>query len=370
MKYLDEFRASDTTQRLLEEIRRSARSRWTLMDVCGGQTHGLVRHGIEQALSGVVDLIHGPGCPVCVTPGRVIDFAVALAMKPNTLVATFGDMLRVPGTSRSLMQARSEGGQVRMVYSPLDALKIAEQNPQQEVVFLGIGFETTAPSTALLALQARARRLDNLSLIPAHVRVLPAMEAIMEMPDCLVQGFLAAGHVCAITGYEHYQAFAAKYRVPVVVTGFEPIDLLEGIRGAITCLENGKSDVLNRYERSVTSQGNTEALEIVDRVYRIADQPWRGFGVIRDGGLALREEFQSMDAWIRFPDAATDDLPDDPRCRSADVLAGLIKPTACPEFGTTCVPENPLGAPMVSGEGACAAYQRYTTIRTPDGHGK
>lgn len=360
MKYLHEFRDPDLARRLVDRIHQVASRQWTLMEVCGGQTHGLLRHGIDEALTRVIELIHGPGCPVCVTPVESIDFACHLAMQPKTVVTSFGDMLRVPGSRGSLVSARADGGNVRIVYSPLDAVEFAHENPEAHIVFFAVGFETTMPATALAVLQAHERNLQNFSVLTAHVRVLPAMEGILNSPDNRVQAFLAAGHVCTITGFRDYDRLASEHQVPIVVTGFEPLDLLEGILECVTQLETGHASVINRYERSVRPDGNRNALGFIDRVYEIADQPWRGLGVIREGGFSLREEFQDFDSRRRF-DSPLVELPvlDDRNCRSGEVLTGRIKPRECPSFGASCTPASPLGAPMVSSEGACAAYYRY-----------
>ncbi|MCM2369696.1 hydrogenase formation protein HypD [Aporhodopirellula aestuarii] len=362
MKYLDEFRDGRASQSLLEKIRQRVTRPWVLMDVCGGQTHSLVRYGIERELAGQVELIHGPGCPVCVTSTELIDFAVALAMQPDTIVASFGDMIRVPGSDQSLMQARSCGGRLKIVYTPIDAIALAQRNPDSQIVFLAVGFETTTPSTALAVLQATQLGLQNFSIVPAHVRVLPAMETIMQLPENRVEGFLAAGHVCSITGYDVYESFVAKHRVPVVVTGFEPVDLLEGILQAVTLLEAGKAVIENRYSRNVQRHGNPNAQALIDRVYEIDDRDWRGFGTISGGGYRLRDEYAQMDACRKFARLLPPSARKDSECRGADVMSGKIKPKQCPAFGKTCSPESPLGAPMVSSEGACAAYYRFDPI--------
>jgi hydrogenase expression/formation protein HypD len=335
------------------------------MEVCGGQTHGLLRHGIDEQLAHAVSLIHGPGCPVCVTPVEEIDHAISLAARPDVILASFGDMLRVPGSQESLLQARTRGGDVRLVYSPLDAVALALRMPARQVVFFAVGFETTTPATALAVQQAAALGLDNFSLLVAHVRVLPAMEAIMQDEACRVEGFLAAGHVCTVDGFECYEAFATRYGVPVVVAGFEPVDLLTGILDCVRLIESGAVAVVNSYERSVRSQGNEHARRIVSDVYEACDRPWRGLGVIRHGGLKLREPWRRFDAAVRFPRA---ELPisSSSRCRSGEVLTGRIRPTDCECFGRECTPELPLGAPMVSSEGACAAYYRYARRSVPD----
>jgi hydrogenase expression/formation protein HypD len=353
------------------------------MEVCGGQTHSLLKHGIEAELSDVVELIHGPGCPVCVTPATAIDFAQQLALQPGVILASFGDMLRVPGSTQSLLDVRSQGGDVRIVYSPLDAVALAQKSPDHEVVFFAVGFETTAPTTALAVQQADRLGLKNFSLLVAHVRVLPAMEAIVAPPDCRVEGFLAAGHVCTVMGSEDYRSFVERYLMPVVVTGFEPVDLLDGILDCVRQLEAGDARVTNRYARSVRDAGNRTAQDIVSHVYEAADTPWRGLGTIPRGGYRLRGEFRRFDVRERFADlcgtpirdpdrlqqpeltfaqlpaTASADRPAELECRSGDVLRGQIKPIECSAFGTTCTPDSPLGAPMVSGEGACAAYFKY-----------
>lgn len=334
------------------------------MEVCGGQTHGLLRHGIESELQGTIDLIHGPGCPVCVTPLEAIDFAQTLAMQKAAnghpiVLATFGDMLRVPGSRGSLLQTKSCGGRVKTVYSPLDAVTFARRNPQQEVVFFAVGFETTAPATALAVKQAIDEGIDNFSLLVTHVRVQPAMELLMQSPDNRVQAFLAAGHVCTVMGYESYEPFVRKYSLPVVVTGFEPLDLLEGILACVRQLESGQAGVENKYARSVRRQGNRAAQDIVQEIYEISDRPWRGFGVIPDGGLQLRQKWSDFDARNRFANVQMPAHAESQHCCCGDVLSGRIKPPQCPAFRKTCTPDTPLGAPMVSSEGTCAAYYRY-----------
>lgn len=362
MKFLDEFRDRETAHRLVKEIRRTASRSWVLMEVCGGQTHSLLRHGIEQELQGTVELIHGPGCPVCVTPAEDIDLAQELSRREDVLIASFGDMLRVPGTRRSLLDVRAAGGNVRIVYSPVDAVALARRSLDHHVVLFAVGFETTAPATALAVLQAQRLGLDNFSLLVSHVRVQPAMEALMQSPDNRIDGFLAAGHVCTITGFESYKEFVNRFRLPVVVTGFEPIDLLEGIRDCVRQLESGRFEVTNQYARCVRERGNSVAREAVDRVYQVEDSPWRGMGPIPDGGLRLRSEFRQFDARHRFATASRSvELPvvQADTCPAGDVLAGRLRPTDCPQFGTRCTPDSPLGAPMVSAEGACAAYFHY-----------
>jgi hydrogenase expression/formation protein HypD len=376
MKYVDEFRDPRLARQLVEEIRLIATRRWVLMDVCGGQTHSLLRHGIEDALADSVELIHGPGCPVCVTPLEAIDFAQSLALRQGVTLVSFGDMLRVPGSHGSLLTARSRGAAVRTVYAPMDAVRLAQEHRDQQYVFFAVGFETTAPATALAVLQAERLGLQNFSLLVSHVCVLPAMESLILSADNRVEGFLAAGHVCTITGFHEYIPFATRYGVPVVVTGFEPIDLLHGIREAVVQLEMGRSEVVNCFPRSVRDRGNQAAQRTITEVYEIADRPWRGFGIIQRGGMRLRERFRQFDAEKRFKMDQSLPVVDHSRCHSADVLAGRIKPRQCPEFAHRCNPDSPLGAPMVSSEGACAAYFQYqrsdrdTHSPLPARHGK
>jgi hydrogenase expression/formation protein HypD len=328
------------------------------MEVCGGQTHSIVRSGLEAMLPPGISLVHGPGCPVCVTPIALIDQAIALAARPEVIFASFGDMLRVPGSRRSLSDAKAEGADVRMVYSPLDALQLARANPHKEVVFFAVGFETTAPANAMTVQQAARMGLANFSILVAHVLVPPAMEAILSSPASRIQGFLAPGHVCTITGFLDYEAVSAKYRVPIVVTGFEPVDILEGVLLCIRQLESGRVSVENQYGRAVRREGNRSARDVVADVFEISDRAWRGIGEIPSSGLRLRPGFAQFDAATRFDiDLATVAEPAD--CISGLVLQGVKKPRECPAFGTRCTPEHPLGAPMVSSEGACAAYHLY-----------
>ncbi|MFD5890207.1 hydrogenase formation protein HypD [Streptomyces sp. NPDC060334] len=370
MKYIEEFQDPELARRLLDDIHATVTRPWALMEVCGGQTHTIIRHGIDQLLPDQVELIHGPGCPVCVTPLEVIDKALEIASRPDVIFCSFGDMLRVPGTGRDLFQVRSEGGDVRVVYSPLDALKIARQNPGKEVVFFGIGFETTAPPNAMTVHQARKLGIRNFSLLVSHVRVPPAIEAIMQSPSCRVQGFLAAGHVCSVMGMGEYPELAARHRVPIVVTGFEPLDILEGVRSAVRQLERGEHTVDNAYARAVRPEGNPAAIAMLEDVFEVTDRAWRGIGVIPDSGWRLSERYREHDAEHRF--SVTDITTREPaECRSGEVLQGLIKPNQCEAFGTTCTPRNPLGATMVSSEGACAAYYLYrrldlTPVRAAD----
>lgn len=361
MKFLDEYRDGDRCRQLIAAIQATATRKWTLMEVCGGQTHGLLRFGIDVAVEEQVRLIHGPGCPVCVTPAEAIDQAIALARQPDVILTSFGDMLRVPGTSQSLQGARSEGGDVRVVYSPLDAVRLAEKFPERRVVFFAVGFETTAPASAIAVRQAAALQLKNFFLLPAHVRVEPGMQLLASAPDRQLDGFLAAGHVCTVTGFESYDGLASRYQIPIVITGFEPADLLYGILKGVEQLESGETGVVNCYARSSRREGNQAARQLVDEVFQSCDQVWRGIGTIVDGGLRLRSEWQAWDAAaispsIRQLPLAVSDLP---TCRSGEVLTGTLRPVDCEHFGTTCTPERPLGAPMVSHEGACAAYYHY-----------
>jgi len=333
------------------------------MEVCGGQTHTIVRQGINDLLEGAVEMIHGPGCPVCVTPLEQIDKALALASRPDVIFTSFGDMLRVPGSDCDLLQVRARGGQVRIVYSPLDALELARRNPDKQVVFFAVGFETTAPANAMAVFRARELGVTNFSILVSHVTVPPAMTALLESPDNRVQGFLAAGHVCTVMGWTEYEPIAARYHVPIVVTGFEPLDILEGILMAVRQLEDGRHEVENQYVRSVRKDGNQRAREIVAQVFELVDRTWRGIGAIPMSGLGLTAEFAGFDAERRF-DLAAIHADESPLCHAGDVLRGRLKPRDCPAFGTLCLPERPLGAPMVSSEGACAAYYNFGRLRT------
>lgn len=359
MKHVDEYRQSTLLSEQLNRLRNLATQRWIIMDVCGGQTHALLRYGLEAALDDVLELLHGPGCPVCVTPAETISAAIELSRNPRIILASFGDMLRVPGTDGSLLQARTEGADIRMVYSPIDAVQLARRNPSHEVVFFAVGFETTAPATALALLQARQLGLSNFSVLAHHVRVEPAMRVILEQPNCRVQAFLAAGHVCTVTGYSHYEEMVRQYQLPVVVTGFEPVDLMNGLIDCVTMLEQNRSDLSNQYARSARASGNLRARRLIDDVFEVASIPWRGFGTIPDGGLVFRPEFRGFDARSRFEIGGSAQAVNE-ECLSADVLSGQIKPPQCPLFGNRCHPDHPLGAPMVSSEGACAAYFRYS----------
>ncbi|MBN2387261.1 MAG: hydrogenase formation protein HypD [Anaerolineales bacterium] len=359
MKYLDEYRDAGLTRKLLAELQRTLAHEWTLMEVCGGQTHSIMRSGLDQLLPPGIALIHGPGCPVCVTPLELVDKAIALASRPEVIFASYGDMLRVPGSDRDLFAVKAAGGDVRIVYSPLDALAIARGNPDRIVVFFAIGFETTAPANAMAVLQARAQGLDNFAVLVSHVTVPAAIAALMESPDVKVDGFLAAGHVCAVMGYREYEPLAEKYRVPIVVTGFEPVDLLTGILACVRLLETGKPGVQNAYARSVTRDGNKPAQAVIQKVFALTDRAWRGIGVIPLSGYRLHDEFAAFDAEKRFPDIQEIVAQESPLCISGLVLQGIKKPAECPAFGRECTPRTPLGATMVSSEGACAAYYRY-----------
>ena len=358
MKYVDEFRDAALARRYADAIARVTTRPWTIMEICGGQTHSIVRHGIDRLLPEGVRLLHGPGCPVCVTPAESIDTAVAIASRPGVIFCSFGDMLRVPGHGGSLLGAKTLGADVRMVYSPLDALGIARRAPDRQVVFFAIGFETTAPATAMTVVQAEREGIENFSLLVSHVLVPPAIEALLSAPDNQVEGFLAAGHVCTVMGYAEYEPIAKRYHVPIVVTGFEPIDLLQGIYLCIRQLEQGRSEAENQYSRSVRRDGNRTAQELMRRVFEVRPQRWRGIGEIAASGLGLTARYARYDALLRFGHTAiAAERPSE--CISGEILRGLRKPTDCPAFGKRCTPEQPMGATMVSSEGACAAYYRY-----------
>jgi hydrogenase expression/formation protein HypD len=393
VKFLDEYRDAGLAEQFARELHRVTTRPWKIMEVCGGQTHAIVKFGIDELLPKQIELIHGPGCPVCVTPLEMIDKALEIAARPNVVFTSFGDMLRVPGSSGTgilpvpgalrherscvsfadadrqdacptmgsatdLLSVKANGGDVRIVYSPLDAVKLAEQNPAKEVVFFGVGFETTAPATAMAVYQAAQKKLGNFSMLISHVLVPSAIEALMSSPNCRVQGFLAAGHVCTVMGFEEYFPLAAKYRVPIVVTGFEPLDILQGVLMTVRQLESGRAEVENQYSRSVCREGNRPAQELIKKIFKVVPRKWRGIGEIPQSGLGLRAEFAAFDAEKKFGVAETR-VEESSECMSGLVLQGQIKPHECPAFGVKCTPEHPLGAPMVSGEGACAAYYRY-----------
>lgn len=358
MKYVTEYRDARLVRAVLDDIRQTVTRPWVIMEICGGQTHAIVRHGLDQLLPPEIELVHGPGCPVCVTPLELVDKALAIAAQPGVILAAYGDMLRVPGSTRDLFGVRASGGDVRVVYSPLDALGLAQENPQREVVFFAIGFETTAPANVMSVRQARLLGIKNYSVLVSHVRVPPAMHAILGSPQNRVQGFLAAGHVCAIMGYGEYLPIAERYRVPIAVTGFEPLDIARGILATVRMLEEGRVQVENVYARAVTFAGNVPAQKMIAEVFMSCDRKWRGIGVIPQSGWCLRPEYAEYDAECRFAlgEIRTEESP---VCIAGRILQGLAKPKQCPGFGTLCTPEHPLGATMVSAEGACAAYYRY-----------
>jgi hydrogenase expression/formation protein HypD len=361
MKYIDEYRSPEVVKQIAAEIAQRTTRPWNIMEVCGGQTHSIVRFGLDTLLPEGIQLIHGPGCPVCVTPVEIIDKALTIAALPQVIFCSFGDMLRVPGTIGDLFSVKAKGGDVRIVYSPLDAVEIARANPTKEVVFFAVGFETTAPANAMAVKQAAATGVDNFSILVSHVLVPPAMEAILTSPRNLVQGFLAAGHVCTIMGCSEYYPLAKKYKVPIVVTGFEPVDILHGLLMCITQLEEGRYELENQYARVVKEDGNPIARKVITDVFEVVDRKWRGIGSIPMSGLTLKPEFARYNADLRY-DVADYTAEEDPGCLSGLVMQGVIKPHECPSFGVRCTPEWPLGAPMVSNEGACSAYYRYRRV--------
>ena len=358
MKFVDEYRDAEAAQRYAKAIAQITSQPWTIMEICGGQTHAIVKFGIDELLPNEITLIHGPGCPVCVTPVELIDRAIAIAALPDVIFCSFGDMLRVPGSQDDLLTVKANGGDVRMVYSPLDALKLAPMNPTKQVVFFAVGFETTAPATAMSVYQAAQQGINNFSLLMSHVLVPPAIETILASSQNRVQGFLAAGHVCTVMGYTEYEPIAQHYQVPIVVTGFEPLDILQGIYLCVKQLEAGRAEVENQYTRSVHHQGNEMAQHLMQEVFAIVPRQWRGLGEISQSGLALRESYREFDAEQRFNVHRTP-IVESAECISGLILQGINKPPECAAFGTWCTPEHPLGAPMVSSEGACAAYHRY-----------
>ena len=358
MKYLDEFRNGEIAQRMAREIHAVATRPWKIMEVCGGQTHSIIKNGIDQMLPAGIEMVHGPGCPVCVTPLELIDKALAIAAQPGVIFCSFGDMLRVPGTEGDLFQVKGRGGDVRVVYSPLDAVELAVKHPDRQVVFFGVGFETTAPANAMSVHLAKRRGLKNFSLLVSHVLVPPAIEAIMSAPGNQVQAFLAAGHVCSVMGYWEYPPLADEFNIPIVVTGFEPLDLLDGIRRAVIQLERGEHRVENAYERIVSYAGNLEAQRLLAEVFETTDRAWRGIGVIPSSGWKLNAAYRDFDAEERFHISGIRTV-ESPLCCAGDVLRGAIKPGECPAFSKECTPRHPLGATMVSSEGACAAYYNY-----------
>lgn len=358
MKYVDEYRDAGTARQLALAIEEKVTRPWTLMEICGGQTHAIVKFGIDRLLPAEIELVHGPGCPVCVTPLELIDKALSIAARPEVTFCSFGDMLRVPGSHGDLFSAKATGADVRLVYSPLDAVDLARRHPERQVVFFAVGFETTAPANALAAHQARMAGLENFTLLVSHVLVPPAIEALLAASDCRVDGFLAAGHVCTVMGYTEYEPLARRHAVPIVVTGFEPLDILQGVKMCVDQLEEGRAEVENQYSRNVRRQGNAQAVDLIQRVFEVVPRKWRGIGPIPASGLGLRAEYAAHDAERRFglADASVDEPAE---CISGQIMRGAKKPGDCAAFGTLCTPEKPLGAPMVSSEGACAAYYRY-----------
>jgi hydrogenase expression/formation protein HypD len=358
MKYLDEFRDAELVKIVLDKIRRVTKHPWVIMEICGGQTHSIMQNGIDQLLPSQIELVHGPGCPVCVTSLELVDKALAIASLPNVIMCSFGDMLRVPGSGKDLFSIRAAGGQVKIVYSPLDAVKIAQANPDKEVVFFAVGFETTAPANLMSVIQAQSLGLKNFSVLVSQVTVPPAMHAILGSPDNRVQGFLAAGHVCSVMGYHEYIPIAEQYRIPIVVTGFEPLDILNGILMTVEQLEAGTYEVQNGYSRVVSKEGNLPAQALIKKVYMPCDRNWRGIGMIPMSGWCLRPEYSEYDAEKRFS-VENIKTKESEICIAGQILQGIKKPPQCPAFGTLCTPEAPLGATMVSSEGACSAYYRY-----------
>ena len=366
MKFMDEYRDAGAAAGYAQALRRMTTRPWTLMEVCGGQTHAIVKYGVDELLPAGVTLVHGPGCPVCVTPLELIEKAIDIAARPGVTFCSFGDMLRVPGRDRDLLSVKAAGGDVRIVYSPLDALQIARRNPGREVVFFAVGFETTAPANAMAVFQAAEAGISNFSVLVSHVLVPPAMEAILSSSKSKVQGFLAAGHVCTVMGYTEYEPLARTYHVPIVVTGFEPLDILQGVYMCVKQLEEGRAEVENQYARCVRRDGNLPAQQLVSEVFCVVPRKWRGVGEIPKSGLGLRPAYRAFDAEARFDVAGV--VADEPaECVSGLIMQGLLTPHECPAFGTRCTPEHPLGATMVSSEGACAAYYRYRRVRIESG---
>jgi hydrogenase expression/formation protein HypD len=364
MRYLDEYRDCDTAQRIADRIRSRTTKPWTIMEICGGQTHTIVKYGLQELLPETITLVHGPGCPVCVTPLEIVDKAIAIASRADVIFTSYGDMLRVPGSQKDLLSVKAAGGDVRIVYSPLDALNLAVTNPEKKVVFFGIGFETTAPANAMAVLEARRRGVRNFALLSSHVCVPPAIEAIFSSPFSRIQGLLAAGHVCTVMGYEEYHPIARKYNIPIVVTGFEPVDILQGVYMTVKQLEEGRAEVENQYSRAVREEGNRLARKAIAEVFTVTDRTWRGIGEIPLSGYKLREEFAAFDAERAFAVEGIS-VKESPVCIAGSVLRGMTKPNNCPAFGNACTPDHPLGAPMVSSEGACAAYFHYGRMNDP-----
>ncbi len=358
MKFLTEYRDPELAQRYLEEIKKMVTRPWTIMEICGGQTHSLVKNGLLNLLPQSINMVHGPGCPVCVTPLNLIDKAVFLAEKEEVVLCSFGDMLRVPGSKKSLLDAKANGADVRILYSPLEAVRIAQQNPHRQVVFFAVGFETTAPANALSVVHAHRLGLENYAILASQVLVPPAMEALLSDEDCHIQGFLAAGHVCTIMGLQEYYPLVDQFNVPIVVTGFEPLDLLQGILMTVKQLEQGVAKLENQYSRMVRNEGNLKAQETVFEVFEVSDRMWRGIGVIPQSGYEVKKQYDLFDAKTKF-DINIHEAPENKTCIAGEIMKGQKKPIQCSNFGTTCMPENPLGAPMVSSEGACAAYYHF-----------
>lgn len=361
MKYLSEYRDPKLAKKVLQEIKNTVTKPWKIMEICGGQTHSLVKNGILNVLPKKITMLHGPGCPVCVTPLNLIDKAIFLAEKKNVIFCSFGDMLRVPGSKKNLLEAKAGGADVRILYSPLEAVKLAEKNPDKEVVFFAVGFETTAPANALSVMHAEKLGLVNYSILTSHVLVPPAITALMEDPESTIDGFLAAGHVCSIMGYWEYFPLVDKYKIPIVITGFEPLDILQGILMVVKQLEEGRTEVENQYTRMVKEKGNTSAQDIITKVFDTGDQIWRGIGNIENSGLKLNDDYAHFDADKKFS-INIEKAIENQECIAGDIMKGLKKPLDCVHFGKSCNPQNPLGAPMVSSEGACAAYYNFSTM--------
>jgi hydrogenase expression/formation protein HypD len=361
MKYMSEYRDPELAKKYLDEIKNTVSRPWSIMEVCGGQTHSLVKNGIIEMLPNEITMIHGPGCPVCVTPLHLIDKAVHLALEKGVILCSFGDMLRVPGSKMSLLEAKAKGADIRILYSPLEAVKIAEDHPDKEVVFFAVGFETTAPANALSVIHAHHKGLKNYSILASHVLVPPAMKAVIDDEESKIDGFLAAGHVCTIMGNAEYYPLSAKYKVPIVVTGFEPLDVLQGILMVIRQLEQSHAEVENQYSRIVKEEGNTEAQKVIAEVFEVQDQMWRGIGEIPESGFGVREKYAEFDATKKY-NVTIEKVQENPECISGQIMKGIKKPYECQHFGKKCKPTNPLGAPMVSSEGACAAYYHFSGL--------
>lgn len=361
MKFISEYRNSDIVNEYIDNIKSITTQRWNIMEICGGQTHSLVKNGILSLLPSNINMIHGPGCPVCVTPQHLIDDAISLSEKENVILCSFGDMLRVPGNNKSLLEAKAQGADIRILYSPLDAVKIAKDNPEKEVVFFAVGFETTAPANALSVIHAKRENLSNYSILTSHVLVPPAMEAILNDESNVVNGFLAAGHVCAITGLSEYYPIVQKHQIPIVITGFEPVDLLQGIYMVVKQLEESSHNLENQYSRIVPEKGNPSAMKMMHEVFQISDREWRGIGIIPNSGFEVKDEYALFDAKKKF-NLEKRASENQNGCIAGEILRGIKKPKECPKFGKECTPVFPLGAPMVSSEGACAAYYHFSNF--------